>query len=1158
MLKLTYKIKLILASVLIGIMVSAPVFADDTEIYSTASTLTQKTQPNILFLLDTSGSMNDSTLSRPAYDPTKDYSGGSACYDKTKVYAIIPPYGLLDGSNAKTLCGFSQNGFDYYITQVNRTAVKCKAADALDTTGSYLGTLSQYRKGAWVNNFTNKPATKDLTDFVECEADSGIDGESAGNPKKWASSTNGPWSSSSADSINWGQVGTSNTLYSGNYLNYIINVPATYGKSKIQVMQNVITNLVNSTAGVNIGLMRFDSWGNGGMMAVPVDDVTTNSSAIITALGNMTAGGTTPLSESLYEAAMYYQGKGVDYGNGSHPFHSVASSRIGGTLTSKTYKSPITDVCQKNFVVILTDGEPVNDSLTSSRRTKLGIKTNCNSDSNSNCLDNVAKSIGTNDQSSSLNGTQVISTYTIGFMVNNQLLQDTADASLKATGMGKYLLAGDASTLTKAINDIMVDINKADTTFAAPAVSVNAFNRTTHLNDLYFTLFKPSKGAHWDGNFKKYKLAFFIDKNDVNKNGNTTERLPYIADASTSAYPGNAAVDPATGFFAKGSISYWTKGAPDGGDVTAGGAASLLTNTRKVYTYTGAYNNNNGVLTPSSSAILSSSANAVAKTNTAITTAMLDITSLPDKIAGTPRIKTLLDWAAGIDVLNQYGTPGTTTDARTVMGDPLHSQPALVQYGGTVTSPDMVAYVATNDGYLHAFNTKDGSELFSFIPQELLPHLNTLMDDSSGKKTYGLDGNVVAWVDDKNGDGIINGSDHVYLYVSMRRGGRNIYALDVTDRNNPKLLWVIKGGTGKYAELGQTWSSINVEKVKDGNAVKTVLIFGGGYDTNQDSVGVRTKDSMGRAVYIADATTGKRLWMAGPGGDLPLATMQYSIPARVKPLDLNGDGLINRLYVADMGGQIFRFDINNDNNASLDSSITGGRIADLAGSSKTDARRFYYPPDVALIAEKGKSPYLALAIASGYRAHPLNTTIHDRIYVLKDKQIYTTPASYTTLTEADLYDATLNLVAGNGTKTQKASAKKAIAASNGWYIKLDDGTNTNTYIGEKGLSEALIINGTAIVTTYVPAAAGSLNSCLPPVGSGKAYFLDILDGSAAYPSNVDKRVDRVQGLAHQGIPPRPTVMITKGGVPTLCIGTECQSAKFGLGVRKTFWYEDEK
>jgi hypothetical protein len=66
-----------------------------------------------------------------------------------------------------------------------------------------------------------------------------------------------------------------------------------------------------------------------------------------------------------------------------------------------------------------------------------------------------------------------------------------------------------------------------------------------------------------------------------------------------------------------------------------------------------------------------------------------------------------------------------------------------------------------------------------------------------------------------------------------------------------------------------------------------------------------------------------------------------------------------------------------------------------------------------------------------------------------------------------------------------------------------------------------------------------------------------MDGSAAFPSNVDQRGDRYNDLARSGIPPTPNVVITKGGEPTLCIGTECQPAEFGLGARKTHWYEVE-
>ena len=1140
MLKLPGKFKFMLLSMAYGMMITVPAVADDIEIYTTAGTITPSKQPNVLFVLDTSGSMTTEVLTRADYDSAVDYTGGASCYVKNRVY--LQP---RDSNSAVRHC----NGGEWrYVDvndlgQINRTAVVCQAAASLETIGFYTGRVSQYRVG-WKDSIRSDR----LDNFVECEADSGVHGEVTGGSQVYASTSNGPWSSALADSINWGGVGLSTTLYSGNYLNYIINEPITNSSTRIDVMQQVVSDLVNNTSGINVGLMRFSNDSDGGMVVEPVDDIATNSASFVTALNSMTASGGTPLSETFYESALYYRGDSVDYGTNSVPVTSVAGSKLVGK-----YKSPIADECQKNFTILLTDGDPTNDDLSSSRLSKLGI-----SSCSGNCLDEIAKTIATNDQSSSLAGDQVVSTYTIGFAIDKVLLKDTADESFLASGTGEYLLADNATTLADAFNAILVDINNSDTTFSSPAVSVNAFNRSTHLDDLYFTLFKPGVGTGWQGNFKKYKLDFFVDTSDVDRDGDVTERLPFVVDSM-----GVDAVDEVTGFFAVGAKSFWTDGAADGLDVSAGGSANEFDAVRKVYTYTDTYTNTNGVFTPgTSSAALTAASNAVNKSNTAITEAMLDIVGDLEKIAGTPRIETLLDWSAGLDVLDLFGTAGSTTDARLEMGDPLHSEPALVQYGGTAIAPDLVAYVATNDGYLHAFDADDGKELFSFIPQELLPNLNDLMDNKQGNKTYGLDGNVVAWINDANGDGTISGGgEHVYLYIGMRRGGRNIYSLDVTDRNNPSLRWVIKGGTGDYAELGQTWSTINVEKIKDGATEKTVLIFGGGYDTDQDNVAVRTVDDDGNAIFIADASSGQLLWSGGNGGTQAVAGMDYSIPARVKPLDMKGDGLTDRLYVADVGGQIFRFDIDNDNSSALASSITGGRIADLAGTGAANARRFYYPPDVALIAKRGDAAYLALVVASGYRAHPLDTVVQDRIYLLKDNDVYNIPTTYKTLTEAGstgipaLYDATLNLVAGNGSAAQNDIAKTALDNSSGWYIKLDDGTNTNTWIGEKGLSEALLIEGVAVVTTFIPTFSAS--SCVPQSGLGRVYYLDVLDGSAAFPSNLDVRTDRHKDLTRSGIPPTPNVIITKGGEPTLCIGTECEAAEFGLGARKTYWYEVE-
>lgn len=1146
------KLKVSLLGVIYGMMVTAPVMAEDIEIYKSTGSITPTTQANVLFVLDTSGSMGSAVYTRPDYEPGTVYP---SCFDSNYVYRYTERL-----SHAYKYCGGGDKWHKIYkLGQVKRKSVVCQDAASLDTIGYYIGRVSQYTSNQWRNSI----AVDQPDAFIECENDSGVHGETIGNAMKWASSSNGPWSSDKGDSINWGSTGLSTTLYSGNYLNYLIDTPKTYAGTRISVMQDVISNLVNVTSGVNIGLMRFDRYSDGGMVSAPVEDITTSKTFFLKQLGDMTDGGGTPLSESFYEAARYMQGNPVDYGLSSSPYESVSSSRSGDI-----YKSPIADECQKNYIILLTDGEPTNDTLANDadrlKKLKLG---SCSG----NCLDEIAKSIATNDQSTLIGGKQVISTFTIGFAIDNNLLRDTANESYTATKVGKYYLAEDASSLAGTLNEIFENIYDTDTTFSSPAVSVNAFNRATHLNDLYFTLFKPSLGARWDGNFKKYKLDFFVDKDDVDGDKDRTERLPFIADAA-----GANAID-VTGFFSNKSQSFWSD-IVDGDDVTQGGVASEYGNyvARNVYTFTGNYTNTDGVFKPttSASAKMTAAENDVDKTTVEITEAMLNIVGLPDKLPSIARRDTLLDWAAGIDVLDQYGISGTTGDLRQTIGDPLHSEPALVQYGGTVANPQLIAFVATNDGYLHAFDVADtndgnliagGTELFSFIPQELLLNLNGLMDDVSGDKTYGLDGNVVAWVYDKDENGTISGAagDHVYLYISQRRGGRNIYSIDVTVPSDPVFRWVIKGGYGQYSELGQTWSTVNVEKIKDGNTEKTVLVFGGGYDTRQDGISVRTDDSVGRAVYIADADSGAMLWSAGPSSTFNPGGMDFSVPARIKPLDIKGDKLMDRMYMADMGGQIFRFDIDNDNGSPLASSITGGRIADLAvDASKPDARKFYYPPDVALIAERGKEAYLAISIASGYRAHPKDLIIQDRIYVLKDKDIYTKPSIYNTLIESDLYDATLNYIGGegvalDGTTSVQDAAKTALDSSDGWMIKLDDEDSPGSWIGEKGLAETLIIDGVLVVTTFTP-NNNTVVSCKPQSGTGKVYLMDIADATPAYPSSVDERVERHIDLEKGGIPPSPSVVIPKDGEPTLCIGTECAAADLSRGVRKTYWYEVEK
>ena len=475
------------------------------------------------------------------------------------------------------------------------------------------------------------------------------------------------------------------------------------------------------------------------------------------------------------------------------------TERIEGTAT---YKTPIKYECQDNHIVFLSDGSPSRWALDEVSSPYFGSTGSCAGSGNGKCGVEILDYLHNNDQidDATLGDDQKITTHTIGFnFAGSTYLQDLATA-----GGGGFYEATTAAQLATVFTEIFADVLATPTTFVAPAVTINTFNRLSHRDELYFALFEPDDSPRWNGNLKRYRL-------------DTSSGTPTIVD-----YNGDPAVSSATGYFTTSAESWWT-GSSDGQEIAAGGFAGELDTTRNLYTYTG------------TDSTLSNSSNSLTDSNTALTDTMLSIVT---EQAGDPNFRTnMLSWINGVDVLDENDN-GSTSDARKFVGDPLHSRPALITYGGTSSAPDTVAYFGTNEGFIHALDVDDGAEIFSFMPQELLPNIKQLMANQGtpADHKYGVDGTITPWVYDANSDNdLLDTGDHVYLYTGMRRGGNHYYALDVTSRNNPELLWTITGGAGDFAELGQTWSQPVKTKVDIGGTVTDVLVFAGGYDENQDS-----------------------------------------------------------------------------------------------------------------------------------------------------------------------------------------------------------------------------------------------------------------------------------------------------------------------------------
>lgn len=1197
---------------ILGSCLAAPVYADDIEIYTDANLVGPVAQPNIMFIMDSSANMANTLPASEPYDYTRTYDTAGG-YDATKIY--ITSDGSIPATNGdyfdwdanhcfSSLQEYVPVGYTIPATATEPEMIisagfQGEFTGSLYTTGMYSGQIAQFNaatnKLVWQAPVTNNATTRAYP--IECIQDHGIHGSKTIGAAHYIANkpnTTTGWTNQAVKSIAdvvWANNANNYVMFAGNYLNYLVD-PAlvTSNLPLFKQLKNAISTLVASASNVNIGLMQYDTkinvidgidqGGEGGAVMYPALDVNLGRQDFYSRLKTMNTGTDPVIAETYFEALRYFGGKAIHFGDTASPSNQTGTKENGN---AQFYETPITETCQKNYIIVVSNGLSQYDYIDQTERDSIpGFDSgSCNTgayagwDSNKdafdtdgstidNCLDEMAGWALNNDiaerEFAAHEGDQNITTYTVGFAfptdasdelkAGEQLLRDTA-----TKGGGRFIAADNEADLVRALNELVSEILKVNSTFSSPAVSVNAFNRATNLEDLYFTLFKPTDGEHWEGNLKKFKLEFDAG-------------LPFVADKNS-----NPAIDDATGFFKESSVSYWTAAAdaPDGAETAKGGAASKIALPRKAYTFTGAYSGTTGVLTPSDGD-LTSTTNLLNPSNGNITDVMLGgVATKPDVLSlfyGSTiylSYKTaLLLWANGYDI-NDINSNDHSFETRREMGDPLHAEPALVQYGMTAGGdPDLVAYVATNDGYLHAFDTVTGKENFAFVPQEMLPKLQNIFDDTGvNGKAYGLDGNVISWINDKNRDGTISGADeHVYLYFGMRRGGRYLYSMDVTDRNNPKLRWVLEGGTGDYAEMGQTWSAPNVENIKMGGVERTVLIFGAGYDTGQDVLLTRGIDSVGRGIFIVDAKSGELLWRAGPdgGANLQLTDMKYSIPARITPIDVDGDGYTDRLYAGDMGGQLWRIDIFNADSSSTSISATGGRIADLAvDGSINDNRRFYNSPDVAVILEEGKAPYLSIVAASGYRAHPLQIDTHDRAYMIRDNNVYDVPATYTTLTEADLFDTTNNAI-GQGTQLEVDAAKLSLSGAKGWYITFNE--MSGAFVGEKALSEPLILDGVAVFTTFIPASAGlTNNSCKANDGTGAIYFVNVVDGTPTKDNTDDDSVtreDRRILLARGGIPPTPRVIITKDGIPTLCVGTECSKAGEVGTTQKMYWYEVEE
>ena len=977
--------------------------------------------------------------------------------------------------------------------------------------------------------------------------------------------------------------------YSKNYLNWLFFgdynvVGAGDGsdlddKSRFYYAKKAIFTVAELTKRqAYFGIRAFTSTYTGAPNVQPLGFVYDSAGAVdsnfVNNINNLGAVTYSPLAEGLASVGEYY----------SSP-------------SSATYTAAVGEYCQKNFVIVITSGMSSMDNnddkfkvyeaseafsvFTDSDADGEGVipldtgnvtvPTNLNG---STQLDDVAYYLWKYDIVPYQPGYQNITTYTIGFMGNPESNAYLKNASNNGNGnlnlytttdkdYGKYHFEVEnpndlSAQLLEAINSIL----SITSSFTAPVVPVTS---TTSGNQIYLAFFKPIDGSNfWEGNVTKFGLS---DNGEILSTG------------------GNAAIWP-NGAIKEDATPYWAtiNWADDSASNLPPNGNGVHNSSRHIYTYLGSStaltaNSNKFSDTVLTNALLDTYADAtgpillknvtgtfgVGNTITggdsgalATVTAVSGIGDISVSYSGknsfnfrTGEVVTngsgdvgtifnagtteVINYIRGADVFDEDGDNNIIENRMLICGDPLHSEPVVVNYGDLDGdgNDEIMVFFGANDGMLHAVNDEDGTEAWSFVPPDLLPKLKKIIEESEHQ--YYVDSSPVIMRKDYNGNGKIDNiatypDDKVYLVCGERKGGTSYFALDITDPANPEFLWRIAQTAGTppippadevIPELGESWPvpKFKVVKTSAGDTTGTDVVFiGGGYsETN----------AKGNTILAINAETGaivKQFTVADN------ADMTYSIPSKISTLDRDLNGFVDKLYVGDMGGQLWRIgkfdpvsfpdsdeDINNWEVYKLFTArcneLSCNDLADNNANALTDDQdvsQFFYPPTVTL-----ENNFDMVFIGSGNRGDACSTDNYNALYAIQDLH------SDILVPSLDLND-----LANADTSSLGYTTPDISGSDSGWYLVMEP--------GEKALSESLVFNKTLYTTTFLPN-----NEVCVPGGYAKLYAVDYLTGAPKFDLDGDGDVDTDDSskVIGGGIPSKPVIVITSTGVAKLLIST---------------------
>lgn len=267
-----------------------------------------------------------------------------------------------------------------------------------------------------------------------------------------------------------------------------------------------------------------------------------------------------------------------------------------------------------------------------------------------------------------------------------------------------------------------------------------------------------------------------------------------------------------------------------------------------------------------------------------------------------------------------------------------------------------------------------------------------------------------------------------------------------------------------------------------------VLLVGGAYDGEEVPEGCpgdgapTVPGASDNAIYLLDAATGVLLWMASGSDAVPagnpgvpvfrLPQLLEPIKAQVTPVDSDGNGLVDRAYVADTGGTLWRIMLpeagrqfrGEPRDVLAGYSVTA--VAELGG----DNRRFTQQADY-VRSRDSAGDYTGILLVSG--AWPGRATSRNFAYLVKDR-------GGPVVSHDELPDITGACASRDNPECASVDLRR------GWKLALGSA-------GEAGVSRPLVSRGVVYFSTWLPPAPDS--PCSTEAGEGEVYAVLLADGS---------------------------------------------------------------